>query len=119
MARPLALAALPLAVVLIAATPPGKVTSLPGYEAPEQPWRSVEDAAARKACLDRIEHVRAAGGKPRLEREPATADKPMHYYAVDQRMDDCPVLVPVADPADLRSPPEPGTPAVIPAQPGQ
>lgn len=89
------------------------------YEEPARPWTSVEQAERLRECRDRIEQVRAAAGKPKLEREPANPDKPLLMYAVDTRIDDCGVIVPVADPSDLRQAPPPGIARMIPALPGK
>ena len=68
-------------------------------------------------CRDRIELVRQASGYPRLENLPASPDRPLLMYAVDQRIQDCSVIVPVSDPSDLRQAPEPGQLEMIPALP--
>lgn len=105
------------ATLLISAAPPEQVTGLSGYDEPVQPWRSVEDGQAAKACRDRIEQARGAAGQPKLDRSPADPDKPMLLHAVDRKIDGCGVLVLVADPTDLRPFPESGPPAIIPARP--
>ena len=105
-----------LSPLLVSATPPAMPLDQPAYEAPARAWSSVEEAEEARRCRDRIEQVRREDGQPRLEREPASPDKPLLMYAVDHRVDGCGVLVPVNDPADLRHPPEPGRPEVIPAR---
>ncbi len=101
---------------LLGAAPPHPVTSLPTYQAPAAPWASVDHAQELKACRDRIEQVRAASGKPELDRSPADPDKPLLIYAVDTRIDDCGVIIPVADPSDIRESPPPGRPQLVPAR---
>jgi hypothetical protein len=108
-----------LAVPLLAsATPPAAIVSLPSYEEPARPWPNVQETEATKDCRKRIELARAAAGRPRLDRAPADANKPILHYAVDRRIDGCGVLVPVGDPAGMLPPPEPGPPVVLPAKPG-
>lgn len=107
-----------LAVPLLAsATPPAAIVSLPSYEGPARPWPNLQDTEAKKYCRERIQQARAAAGQPRLDRSPASADKPILHYAVDRRIDGCGVLVPVGDPAGMLPPPEPGPPVVLPAKP--
>lgn len=101
--------------LLLGAAPPSSVMSLPSYEEPARPWPSVDAAEADRRCRDRIEQVRAQAGKPKLERGPADPGEPLLMYAVDHRIDGCGVLVPVADPADVRTSPEPGPARLIPA----
>lgn len=97
--------------------PPPPSASLPSYDEPSRPWTDDEDATARKSCRDRIEQVRAASGKPELDQVPAATSEPLLHYAVDRRIDDCSVLVPVADPADIRAVQPPGEPKLQPANP--
>lgn len=105
-----------LSPLLVSAIPPPMPLDQTGYQAPAQPWSSVEDADKAHDCRNRIEQVRSKAGKPQLERGPAKFDEPLLVYAVDQRVDGCGVLVPVADPADLRQAPEPNRPEIIPAR---
>lgn len=109
---------LPLAAAAIALLPgaasPQPLADHATYEAPAQPWRDTDDAQTR--CRDRIHHVRDAAGKPELDRKPAEPDKPLLIYAVDHRIDGCGVLVPAADPGDIRQSPEPGPAKLIPAR---
>lgn len=98
------------------AAPPADRLDQPGYEAPAKPWSNVEQAELERRCRHRIEQARTDAGKPKLEGEPADAEKPLLIYAVDHRMDGCGVLVPVNDPADVRSPPPPSKPRVQPAR---
>lgn len=107
---------LPLSLMLVSATPPVDGLDHPSYETPAKPWSSVESAERTRQCRDRIERARAEAGKPKLERQPASPEKPLLMYAVDHRVDGCGVLVPVSDPADIRQPPEPGKPELIPAR---
>ena len=88
----------------------------PSYEEPARAWSSIEEPAARQRCRDRIEQARAASGKPKLERDATHPDEPLMMYAVDRRVDGCGVLVPVADPSDIRQAPAPRTPQIIPAK---
>lgn len=111
------LAILAASVSTTAASMPPAQMEQPAYREPAQPWTSVDQAERARDCRDRIEKVRAAAGKPELERGPADPDKPLLMYAVDKRLDNCGVIVPVADPTDLRQSPEPGRPEVIPAVP--
>jgi hypothetical protein len=104
-----------LTSTVAAASPPADPLDQPGFEAPAAPWTSVEQAERDRRCRDRIEQARSEAGRPKLEREPASPDKPLLIYAVDHRVDGCGVLVPVGDPADIRQSPPPGPPAVIPA----
>ena len=106
------------APLLFGAAPPAAVVGLPSYDQPARAWSNVESAQAERRCRDRIEEVRKDMGKPRIERAPADAAKPILQYAVDRRIDGCGVLVPVADPAAVMPPPEVGEPEVIPATPG-
>lgn len=92
------------------------ITNLPGYEEPARPWPNLVESKRARNCRDRIEWVREEMGQPKFEREPASPDKPLMMYAVDHRVDGCGVLVPVANPADIRQAPEPGRPEVIPAR---
>lgn len=118
----LTLIALAASSMALAADPPphsgaAPVVNLPAYHEPARPWDDVEDAARRQTCLDRIEQVRAADGRPRRDRRPATESEAQLHYAVDHKVDGCNVLVPVADPGDLKPVPEPGKPALKPARP--
>ena len=98
-----------------AALPPPMV-QLPAYDIPAQPWPDIAAPSRQLACRDRVEQVRAQAGKPAIERAPADPDAPLMIHAVDRRIDGCGVLVPVADPADIREAPEPGRPELIPAR---
>lgn len=109
------IAAVMLTSGVAGASPPAGLDQ-PAYEAPARPWSSVEQAERERRCRDRIEQARAEAGKPKLEREPAKPDEPLLIYAVDHRVDGCGVLVPVADPSDIRQSPEPGPPELIPAR---
>lgn len=95
---------------------PAQQLDQPEYENPAKPWASVEQAERDRRCRDRIEQVRAEAGRPQLERGPADADKPLMMYAVDRKIDGCSVMVPVADPTDIRTSPAPGKPERIPAR---
>ena len=64
---------------------------------------------ARAACREAILQVREATGQPRLQREAASADKPLLIAAVDKRIDNCRVLVMARDTRDIRPEPEPGS----------
>jgi hypothetical protein len=100
-----------------AISPPEKLDQ-PAYEAPARRWADIETPSKELECRDRINQVRAAAGKPELDRSPATEEKPQLLYAVDRRIDGCGVLVPVSDPAAVRPPPEPGAPRLRLLQPG-
>ncbi len=104
---------------LMGAAPPVAVMNLPSYGEPATPWPNVDAATSKQACRDRIEQVRAAEGRPKLERAPPDPDKPLLMYAVDKRLDDCTVIVPVADPGDVRQLPEPGPLEIVPLVPGK
>lgn len=110
--------ALATAAISTASAAPAPIMNLPAYGDPATPWSSVDDAIERAtACRNRIEQARAAAGKPRLDREPASPDEPLLMYAVDRRLDGCGVLVPVGDPAAVRVSPRPGKPAFRPLGP--
>lgn len=118
----LTLIALAGSSLALAGDPPAQpgaapVVNLPAYHEPARPWDDVEDAARRKNCLDGIERARAAEGRPRFDRRPATGSEAQLFYAVVHKVDGCDVTVLVADPGDLQPPPKPGTPAVKPARP--
>jgi hypothetical protein len=107
------------AMATMAAGPPTPLDQ-PSYEEPARAWTSIEDARpSAEECRQRIQHVRDQTGKPTLDRSPASPDKPMLMYAVDQKLDGCSVIVPVSDPSDLRQAPEPRPPELIPALPGR
>ena len=109
----------PVAPLLVSATPPSLPLGQPAYDAPAKAWPDIDAAEAARACRDRIEQVRDQAGRPKLERGPASPDKPLMMYAVDHRVDGCGVLVPVSDPADIRPAPEPGEVRLIPAYPAR
>ena len=95
-----------------------QVTGYPGYEKAEQRWTNAEDPRqARNNCRYRIEQARASKGQSKPDREPALPDKPIFQYAVDRTLDGCGVIVPVSDPTDMQPLPEPGRPALRPANP--
>lgn len=54
------------------------------------------------ACRDRIERVREESGQPKLDREPASAERPYLIAAVDKRIDGCPVMQMKGNVNDLR-----------------
>ncbi len=95
---------------------PAGIVELPAYDTPAQPWTDIAAPSRQLACRDRIEQVRAEAGKPAIEQGPADPDKPLMIHAVDQRIDGCGVLVPVADPSDIRQVPEAGREQLIPAR---
>lgn len=98
-----------------ASVPPAPMEQ-PAYREPARPWTSVEQAERARECRDRIEQVLGAAGEPERNRSPADPDKPLLMYAVDTRIDDCGVIIPVADPSDIRQGPPPGRPQLIPAR---
>ena len=81
-------------------------STVPGYTWSAQQWSSVEQAIGDKQCADRIEQVRDATGEPKLDRTPASSEKPMLIAAVDKRIDGCAVLQMKGDVNDLRPVPE-------------
>lgn len=56
----------------------------------------------RDACDDLITQARQDSVLPKLDRQPATADKPYFIAAVDQKIDGCSVMVMHNDKADFR-----------------
>ena len=105
------------ALVTLAPAPPATLDQ-PSYEEPARPWKSIDDAKpSPEECRQKIQHIREQTGKPKLEREPASPDKPVLMYAVDRKIDDCSVIVPVSDPSDFKQAPEPGPPQLLPAHP--
>ena len=91
---------------IAAIAPEAPESMMPGYTRPAQQWSSVEQAIADKQCADRIEQVRDATGEPKLDRTPASSEKPMLIAAVDKRIDGCAVLQMKGDVNDLRPVPE-------------
>lgn len=87
----------------------------PAYQAPARPWADVDQAERDLRCRDRIEQVRQAEGKPKLQQSPADPEKSMLMHAVDLSVDGCRVIVPVADPSDVRQEPRRGPAREIPA----
>ncbi len=69
-------------------------------------------------CSKTIDQVRDMAGKSRLERGVAKPGEATAWLAVDRRHDDCRVLVPLRDPADIRPvpPPETGPARLIPGR---
>lgn len=104
------------AVIVGGSSPPPASIDQPSYQAPARPWSDIGHAERERACRDRIEHARAAARKPELDRSPANPDEPLLMYAVDRRIDNCGVIVPVADPTDVRPNPKPGRLEMIPAR---
>ena len=84
----------------IAASPPeGEAThSAPRSAMPVLGSLDVE----RDACDDLITQARQDSVLPKLDRQPATADKPYFIAAVDQKIDGCSVMVMHNDKADFR-----------------
>lgn len=105
-----------IAAFAAAATPPPGVVELPSYDLPAGPWTDIAAPSRELACRDRIERLRAEAGRPATEGETANPEKPLKFHAVDQRIGGCGVLMPVADPSDLRRSPPPGEPKVVPAR---
>lgn len=69
---------------------------------------------AESACRDRIALVREAQGQPRLERQPASPERPYLIAAVDKRIDGCAVMQMHHDVNDLRPlPARPDGPAKV------
>ena len=56
----------------------------------------------RDACDDLITQARQDSVLPKLDRQPATADKPYFIAAADQKIDGCSVMVMHNDKADFR-----------------
>lgn len=91
----------------------------PAYQAPAEPWRSMEEARkAARECRDTIRRVRAEEGQPQLRREPADPAEPLLIAAVDHRIDGCSAMVMKHDTTDVRPLPDrPEGPArLIPAR---
>ena len=80
---------------------------LPGYSEPAEKWTSVEDALRDRECTDRIEQVREQSGQPKLDRNPASAERPLMIAAVDKRIDGCAVMQMKGDVNDIRPLPLP------------
>ena len=84
---------LPVCALAVVAAAPDTVPAgtpdamLPGYTEPAQRWTSLEEAMADRRCEDRIEQVRDAAGQPEIDRDPASAEKPMMIAAVDKRIE--------------------------------
>lgn len=62
---------------------------------------------ARSDCGDKIHVVREELGQPRLDREPASAEKPLLIAAVAKRIDGCAVMQMKGNVNDLRPLPAP------------
>ncbi|WP_120717805.1 hypothetical protein [Tsuneonella amylolytica] len=69
-------------------------------------FRSDEVERKVDLCGDRIELVREELGQPKLDREPANADKPLLIAAVDKRVDGCAVMQMKGDVNDMRPIPQ-------------
>ena len=97
-----------LALALIGAAPPAPQLSMPGYQEPAQQWKDIEQARKDdpERCRDTIRKVREENGQAELERAPASEERPLFIAAVDQRVDDCSVLVMRQDTSDIRPVPE-------------
>ena len=66
-------------------------------------------------CREKLIDAYGEQGDALLQREPATPDRPLFYYAVDHRVEDCSLLV-MTD-GTKRLPPAPADgPLVSPAQ---
>lgn len=100
------------------AVPAPADTMVPGYSRPAQPWTTIDEAHRDRACSDRIEQVRGAAGQPKLERLPASPERPLMIAAVDKRIDGCAVMQMKGNVNDLRPLPLPseGPPALMPAR---
>lgn len=98
------------------AAPAARIMGQPQYEQPARAWTDSTLPSEDVACRDRVTQARAATGQPAIESEYPASDEPLLHYAVDRRVDDCGVLVPVNDPTDLRLPPKPGKPEMRPAR---
>lgn len=102
-----------------AASGPPTAMEQPAYREPARPWTSVEQAERERECRDKIELAREKLGHPELEKAPSSPDRSFLMHAVDTRIDGCGVIVPVADPTDLREAPPPGAPRFMPAAPAK
>lgn len=102
-----------------AASVPPAPMGQPAYREPARPWTSVDQAERERECRDRIELAREKLGQPELDKAPASPDRSFLMHAVDTRIDGCGVIVPVADPTDLRQAPPPGVPRFMPAAPSK
>lgn len=73
------------------------------------PRLTVEEPAEpnEAGCSDRIALVRAANGQPKLDRQPASPERPYLIAAVDKRVDGCAVMQMYHDVDDLRPLPAP------------
>lgn len=60
-------------------------------------------------CRDAIDQVRDSFGKPRLDHRTAKPGEATAWLAVDKRLGNCRVLVPVRDPRDIRLQPAPAS----------
>ncbi|MXO73776.1 hypothetical protein GRI40_00875 [Altererythrobacter aerius] len=97
---------------------PSPARMLPGYTEPPARWTSVDEVADQVRCADRIERVRDVAGQPRLDRTPASPERPLMIAAVDKRIDDCAVLQMHGDINDVRPipPANPSAPLLQPAR---
>jgi hypothetical protein len=70
-----------------------------------------------ESCGDTIRQVRSANGQPKLDRQPASADKPFLMAAVNKRIDGCSMMQAHGNSSDLRPIPEAkAQPRLVPAQ---
>jgi hypothetical protein len=78
----------------------------------------VQGPAEPANCRDRITTAREELGQPRLERQPASPDKPLLIYAVDKRVGGCSVMVMHGNINDIRPIPEAEAPTgrLLPAR---
>ena len=72
------------------------------------PRPSIRELPSNKPndCADRIERVREELQQPRLDRRPASAERPYLIAAVDKRIDGCAVMQMKGNVSDLRPLPE-------------
>lgn len=92
---------------------------MPSFQEPAGQWRSVEHASPPyEKCRDTIRHVREANGQPALRKDAAEPGEPLLIAAVDQRIDECSVMVMRRDTSDVRPLPVPaeGPAKLIPAR---
>ena len=97
----------PLLIGADQAEPPTALDN-PAYQSSSKKWdrQSEFGVEEREDCRDRIEKARAEAGQLKLEREPASPDKPLMIYAVDRKEYGCSVLVMKGDVDDIRPIPE-------------
>lgn len=89
-------------LMLFAIAASGVTLAGQNYEGDNGATERLIDNLSPESCADRIERVRDDLAQPRLDRSPASADKPLLIAAVDKRIDGCAVLQMKGNVNDLR-----------------